>query len=167
MCGNVHISDIFCQTFCQFLTTLKPITFLEENKYFNSSWHFCFLTMTEGFWKLPWYLCRYISKISETFSKCMRDVQSFLAHLCPDFQACFLGCPRCFLSAQKKSPIYTKLHTFKLICLWFWFWNFFLICSYLSLKNLSFSNNLRPGGTNLLVNHQKFKAHSYRVGQWS
>ena len=89
MCGNVHISDIFCQTFCQFLTTLKPITFLEENKYFNSSWHFCFLTMTEGFWKLPWYLCRYISKISETFSKCMRDVQSFLAHLCPDFQACF------------------------------------------------------------------------------
>ena len=93
MCGNVHISDIFCQTFCQFLTTLKPITFLEENKYFNSSWHFCFLTMTEGFWKLPWYLCRYISKISETFSKCMRDVQSFLAHLCPDFQACY-SCSR-------------------------------------------------------------------------
>ena len=25
----------------------------------------------------------------------------------------FLGCPGCFLSAQKKSPIYTKLHTFK------------------------------------------------------
>ena len=45
--------------------------------------------MTEGFSKLPWYLCRYISKISETFSKCMRDVQSFLAHLCPDFQACW------------------------------------------------------------------------------
>ena len=79
----------------------------------------------------------------------------------------FLGCPGCFLLAQKKSPIYTKLHTFKLIFLWFWFWIFFLICSYLSLKNWSFSNNLRPGGTNLLVNHQKFKAHSYRVGQWS
>ena len=29
----------------------------------------------------------------------------------------FLGCPGCFLSAQKKSPIYTKLHTFKLIVL--------------------------------------------------
>ena len=26
----------------------------------------------------------------------------------------FLGCPGCFLSSQKKSPIYTKLHTFEL-----------------------------------------------------
>ena len=29
----------------------------------------------------------------------------------------FLGCTGCFLSAHKKSPIYTKLHTFKLIFL--------------------------------------------------
>ena len=51
--------------------------------------------------------------------------------------------------------------------LWFWFWICFYICSYLPLKNWSFSNNLLLGGTNLVINQQQFKAHSYSVGQWS
>ena len=51
--------------------------------------------------------------------------------------------------------------------LWFWFWICFYICLYLPLKNWSFSNNLLLGGTNLVINQQQFKAHSYSVGQWS
>ena len=87
--GRINVRQ--CAHFRHILSNILSILNHSETNhilYFNSSWHFCFLTMTEGFWKLPWYLCRYISKISETFSKCMRDVQSFLAHLCPDFQAC-------------------------------------------------------------------------------
>ena len=33
----------------------------------------------------------------------------------------FLGCPGCFLSAQKNSLMYKNLHTFKFAFLWFWF----------------------------------------------
>ena len=36
-----------------------------------------------------------------------------------------LDCHGCFLSAQKKSRMYTHWPTFKKIFLWFWFWNFF------------------------------------------
>ena len=40
MCDNVYISDIFCQTFYKFSSTLKPSTCLEDYKHFKWSWQF-------------------------------------------------------------------------------------------------------------------------------
>ena len=111
-----------------------------------------------------------VSRESRNARKCWKsEKMQFLRHFWggPSGPWNFFRLPWVFFIGTKKITYlheitHLQINFFVILVL-----DFFLICSYLSLKNWSFSNNLRPGGTNLLVNHQKFKAHSYRVGQWS